>query len=263
MSAPDAQDDTPLASRADGGSYRDIVVVGGGCYGGYYVRQLDRARAAGRIAYERVRVIDHDPACAVARESLPSRVEVITADWREFFRDWLPSAGEDDAIVPSPLMPHLLYEWVRDRAFERWPAREVATRPLPAAPPTPWTRAVDDGTTYASFATWMCPINCIEPRLCPHTRGPRDWTMPEAARALVASTVPAGEPLLGPVIFHCTHRAFGVGMIDARDVVAADAFVSAAASESPASVLVATVSHCHGAFNVLHVGPRPLNRSHA
>jgi hypothetical protein len=263
MSAPDAPPHSHVAAQPDGGAYRDIVVVGGGCYGGYYVRQLERARTAGKIEYERVRVIDRDPGCAVARNPLPPRVEVVGAEWREFFRGWLPSAGDDDAIVPSPLMPHLLYEWVRDRAAARWPAREIATRPLPAAPPTPWTRAVEDGTTYASYATWMCPINCIEPRRCPHTRGARDWTMPAAARALVAAAVPTGESLLGPVIFHCTHRAFGVGMIDARDVVAADAFVSAAASESPASVLVATVSHCHGAFNVLHVGPRPLNRSHA
>lgn len=259
MSAPD----TRVATRPDGGAYRDIVVVGGGCYGGYYVRQLGRALAAGKIKYERVLVVDRDPACAVARAGLPAGVELVTAEWRAFFAEWLPTAGDDDAIVPSPLMPHLMYEWLRERAAARWPARDVATRPLPAAPATPWTRAVEDGTTYASYATWMCPINCIEPQRCPHTRGPRDWTMPEAARELVARAVPAGEPLLGPVIFHCTHRAFGVGMIDARDVVAADAFVSAAASESPASVLVATVSHCHGAFNVLHVGPRPLNRSHA
>lgn len=267
MSAPDtqyeAQAETQLEPRPDGGAYRDIIVVGGGCYGGYYVRQLERARAAGKIEYQRVRVIDQDPACAVARGPLPPRVDIVVAEWRDFFRGWLPSARDDDAIVPSPLMPHLLYEWLRDRAAERWPERDVATRPLPAAPATPWTRAVEDGTTYASYATWMCPINCIEPRRCPHTRGARDWTMPQAARDLVAAAARPGEPLLGPVIFHCTHRAFGVGMIDARDVVAADAFVSAAASESPASVLVATVSHCHGAFNVLHVGPRPLNRSHA
>ena len=46
--------------------YATIVVVGGGCYGGYYVRQLDRAARAGALEAERVVVVDRDPACAVA-----------------------------------------------------------------------------------------------------------------------------------------------------------------------------------------------------
>ncbi len=47
--------------------YGTIVVVGGGCYGSYYVRQLERAverRAPSTI--ERIVVVDRDPGCAVA-----------------------------------------------------------------------------------------------------------------------------------------------------------------------------------------------------
>lgn len=249
-----------------------IVVVGGGCYGTYYLRQLGRAARAGALSWERLVVVDKDEACASTRAPAPDELPSFTLEvsaWDTFFSRFLGQAATEsqrhanDAIVPSPLMPHLMAGWLLDRARERWPERDVHAAPLESAPEVPWQRAGSDGTHYVSFAEWMCPINCIEPARCPHTRGPRDWTMPEAARELVARAAPTGDPLLGPVIFHCTHRAFGVGMIDARDVVAADAFVSAAASESPASVLVATVSHCHGAFNVLHVGPRSLNRSHA
>jgi hypothetical protein len=74
--------------------------------------------------------------------------------------------------------------------------------------------------------------------------------MPQAGIALVERE----KGLLGPVIFHCTHRAYGVGMFDTRDVVAGDALVRAAGERGSADVLVGTVSHCHGAFNVLHVG---------
>ena len=63
-----------------------------------------------------------------------------------------------------------------------------------------------------------------------------------------------GVGLVGPVIFHCTHRAYGVGMFDTRDVVAGDALIRAVGEQGSADVLVGTVSHCHGAFNVLHVG---------
>jgi hypothetical protein len=38
-------------------------------------------------------------------------------------------------------------------------------------------------------------------------------------------------------------------------VVAADATVAAAGAGGPARLLVATVSHCHGAVNLLALGP--------
>ena len=244
-------------SGRDEREYGTIVVVGGGCYGSYYVRQLERARDASAISFKEIVVVDRDPACAVAGSGTTARV--VVAEWNDFFRDYLGAAetATSDAIVPSPLMPHLMYEWLRDRARERWPGRIVETRPLGSEPDTPWRSEAPDGTFYASYATWTCPINCIEPRLCPHTGGERSWTMPEAAAALVARVGDAREPLQGPVIFHCTHRAFGVGMFDTRDVVQADRLVQRVAERSAANVLVGTVSHCHGAFNVLHVGAEP------
>ena len=151
-------------------------------------------------------------------------------------------------------MPHLLYEWLAARAHARWPGRVVRTVPLDRAPGTPWQRAAPDGTHYVSFAEWMCPVNCVEPAKCPATRGPRDWSMPPAIEAYAAAERAAGSPVAGPVVFHCTHRAYGVGMIDTSAAVAGDAFVSGAASASPARVLVATVSHCHGAVNLLSIG---------
>ncbi|MEO6778478.1 MAG: hypothetical protein ABI194_03415 [Gemmatimonadaceae bacterium] len=234
--------------------YGSIVIVGGGCYGSYYVRQLTRARDAGALRFERMLVVDQSPDCAVAQLETPA--QLVVSEWTPFFAEYLAKATLDtsDAIVPSPLMPHLMYQWLRDRAQSRWPRRAVETRALTLEPDTPWRAAAPDGTFYGSYATWTCPINCVEPRLCPHTGGERDWTMPRAAAELVSRSRCTEEPLEGPVIFHCTHRAFGVGMFDTRDVVAADRIVGHAAADSAASVLVATVSHCHGAFNVLHVG---------
>lgn len=229
-------------------------MVGGGCYGSYYVRQLARARAAGALSFQRIVVVDRSADCAVAQAG--GDAHVVTAEWTNFFNDYLGSEPEDtrDAIVPSPLMPHLMYQWLLDRARTRWPDREVITQNLSMEPDTPWKSTAPDGTFYGSYATWLCPINCVEPRLCPHTGGERSWTMPSAARDLVDRSQQSAEPLQGPVIFHCTHRAFGVGMFDTRDVVAADRLVQHVGDGATANVLVATVSHCHGAFNILHVG---------
>lgn len=245
-----------------------IVVVGGGCYGSYYVRQLRRAARAGAAVWERILVVDRDASCAVARDmSLAAEgIEVVEAEWGQFFRRYLDEASRDrvstrnDAIVPSPLMPHLMFEWIRDRARERWPDREIASRALVTEPATPWQRSTGDGPHYVSFAEWTCPINCIEPRICPHTRGARSWSLPETARTYVSNERRAGRPLAGPAIFHCTQRAYGVGMFDTREVIAGDDLVRSAAEHGAADVLVGTMSHCHGAFERLVIGPPAQGR---
>jgi hypothetical protein len=264
-----------IAERPEQGIRRElkvfgtIVIVGGGCYGSYYLRQLQRAAAAGAVTWQRLLVIDRDPSCRVvadaattAKESPPGlpNHEVITGDWLGFFRSYLNAAASDpasarsDAIVPSPLMPHLMYDWLLDRARRRWPDRTVERRPLEVAPSVPWTRAGGDGTQYVSFAEWMCPINCIEPMRCPHTRGPRTWSMPPAIQAFVNHRRAAGHALHGPCVFHCTHRAYGVGMLDTREVLDADRLVALAGTSGAADVLVGTASHCHGALGLLSIG---------
>lgn len=236
-----------------------IVVVGGGCYGSQYVRQLRRARAAGQLRWQRVVVVDHraDCAFALACRAHPTgdvdlggqadhwdRIDLVVEDWTAFFAHWLGAAlrareaHARDAVVPSPLMPHLLFEWLVTAARVAVPTKRLQLEAPGEIAGIPWQQAGADGTRYASYATWICPINCIEPAKCPHTKGPRDWSMHEA--------LPAAGPAAATALLRVTHRTFGVGMIDVADVLAAHAVVtSAAATGSP--LWVATASHCHAA----------------
>jgi hypothetical protein len=258
-SAPDA----PPRVVRETQRFGTIVVVGGGCYGGYYVRQLARAERAGALAWRSVVVVDRSAYCPVALlppAERPSALRVEVAEWRAFFTGYLGRAADDpaahaqDAIVPSPLMPHLMADWLADRARARWPARRVGTEPLTHPPDLPWQRAGEDGTHYVSFAEWMCPINCIEPARCPHTRGERSWSLPVALTRYAAGEQAAGRPVDGSVVFHCAHRAFGVGMLDVRDVLAADRVIAARGDAAGrAAFLVGTASHCHGALRRLVV----------
>ena len=241
-------------------------MIGGGCYGSYYVRQLCRAERAEAISWDRLLVVDRNPSCAIALDAEFGQQELrspppslVVAEWTDFFRSYLgewrnnPDSRETDSIVPSPLMPHLLYEWVRDRASDRWPDRAVSTVALNGKPATPWESSAPDGTHYVSFATWTCPVNCIEPAICPHTRAERTWTMPKAMEDYVVAERALGRPIEGPLVFHCTHRTYGVGMIPVESAVDADLHVANAAGNAPARFVIATVSHCHGAINVLSV----------
>lgn len=234
------------------------MVIGGGCYGSWYAQQLARATARGAVVADEIVVVDHDPACAVAAALRDKKygvapVRLVVAEWAQYVKDWLADgvdAVRRDAMVPSPLMPQLCLDWLMARAQHRWPTRTVQVSALPSPPPTPWERASPDGRHYVSFATWMCPVNCIEPAKCPETKGARDWSLPPTIAKYVADQHGA---LGGPLIFHCTHRTYGVGMIDAADIAAADRQLAEGSNEFPLRVLVGTVSHCHGALGVLTV----------
>jgi hypothetical protein len=242
-------------------AFRDVVIVGGGCYGTFYASQMARARERGRAVYRRLLVVDRDPGCRFAREvGVNETQQLIVEEWGNFFDRYLsrvtPPVAEEprDTIVPSPLMPHLMYEWLVRQARTRWPNRPVETRPVPSGPGTPYDVSAPDGTRYVSFADWICPTHCIEPAICPIIRAPRTWEMSDALEGL-ARRLDASHPTAGPVLFMCEHRVFGVGMFDVGAVLAGDELVAIAGeSRSPVDVLIGTVSSCHGAVNLLHLG---------
>jgi hypothetical protein len=244
-------------------AYGEIVVVGGGCYGAYYVRQLGRAARAGAISWTKLTVVDRDPQCQVARSPDPEwndhplpAARVVACEWTAFFDDWLAAPMQArDAVVPSPLMPHLFFEHIARAATARWPSRPVAREGVSHPFGTPWERASEDGTSFVSHATWMCPINCIEPRICPHTRELRDWTMPASLERWHRARCADGESILGPFTFHCTHRAYGVGMVDKAAIQEARSVIMQKATQGEVRALVATASHCHGAAAILSIGP--------
>ncbi len=234
--------------------FRDIAIVGGGCYGSFYAGQLLEAQRRGAVTWRRLLVVDRDPSCAAA--PLPG-ITLVVQEWSQFFDDFLalPGPRAGDAIVPSPLMPHLMAEWLVRRAVRRWPGRSIAMAPTLRPFDTPYEAAGHDGTRYVSFADWICPVHCIEPGICPEIRAPRMWEMTERCRDWAAAASPE-EPVAGPALFLCRHRVFGVGMFDVDEVLAGDAAVAAAGeSGASATVLVGTVSRCHGAVSLLRLGP--------
>lgn len=236
--------------------------MGGGCYGSFYARQLERARARGVLTYQRVLVVDRDPACQLARELPPSSDrELVVQDWDPFFDTYfstapLPSgpAAPPSYIVPSPLMPHLMFDWLRRRARVLWPGREVTQLPLTEPVGTPYDTLAPDGTRYVSWADWLCPTHCIEPATCPVIRAPRTWEMSETAGAVVERLSKSGD-VFGPALFVTRHLTDGVGAFAVSDAVAAERMLrEAGESGRPSSLLIGTVSACHGALGLLALG---------
>lgn len=240
-----------------------VVVIGGGCYGTFYTRQLETARERGKVSYRQILVVDHDPACQVVREVAPDHDrQVVVADWSgfldQFFADYGssdPASAISDVIVPSPLMPHLMYQWLFRRAQARWPGRQISTVPFATAPGTPYDATAPDHTRYVSHADWICPTHCTEPARCPVIRAPRTWEMAETMERWTRE-LDRVRPTKGPVLLECRHTVFAVGAFSVAAVLAGDRTIAEAGnSAASVDVLVGTISACHGAVNLLHVSP--------
>jgi len=239
---------------------RDVAIIGGGCYGTFYARQLETAHERGKLELRRVLVVDRDPGCRAANELRPAgHRRLVTASWDEFLLDFLeapppPDGGPDDAIVPSPLMPHLMAHWLMAVAGRLWPDREISLE-APAEPlGTPYDAIGPDGTRYVSFADWICPTHCVEPLTCPMIRAPRTWEMGDALEEYVVR-LDKLRPTAGPALFTTRHHSFGVGMFGAAEIRASRRLVEDAGNRgAPIDVVVATVSACHGAVSILRLG---------
>jgi hypothetical protein len=209
-----------------------FIVVGGGEIGAGYARQLLRAAQAGRLETDRILVADRDAACAAARLADP-RVRLEQGDWGAWLDAHLDQFGSGDHFVPYHWAPHLLVAWLARQA-ER--AGRTARRggPVPGAG-VPFERPTGQGDLALSYATWVCPPTCIEPALCPHTRGPKAWSL--------AADLSSGGGVDERIVFRSLHLVYGVATIQVGEILAARDRVLAA--RGARSYLVATSSHCH------------------
>jgi hypothetical protein len=224
-----------------------FIVVSGGEAGAFYVRQLRRAVAAGRLDTDRIVVIDRDPACRAAAESASDpRVQIESAEWADWLAAHLGEAGPEDHFVPYHWAPHLLLGWLegelaRSGAITKR-GGELAARGLP------FESTTSAGDRALSYASWVCPPTCIEPAVCPHTKGPKDWSLAADLEA------PANDGAT-PIVFRCVHLVYGVGTIPVGDILAARDRLCTRSSVEGHTCLVATSSHCHALATRLEVLP--------
>lgn len=233
----------------------DLIVIGGGCYGCLHTRQLLKAAKRGKIAPQRLVVVDRNPTCqALSEFAEEPLVEVVRAEWGAFLRERLAEmpASTNDHLVPAPLAPHLLFDWLLAEAAALpgvTAARAACALPLDL----PVSQPLANGNQIISAANWLCPVTCIEPALCPAIRGPRTWDLGTIVRAAVAETP---GTCTSAAIFTCRHFAWGVGTIPIADLITAREELHAALQAGqPQRVVVGTVSHCHGILALLDARP--------
>lgn len=203
-----------------------------------YVRRLFKAEAAGEITFGRIVVIDRDPSCAAAG-LVSERVRLDVSSWGDWLTTNLARCAVGDQLVPYHWAPHVLLDWlVADLALHGLRLTRTSDLAAPPARP-PVLRPTQASDLAMSYAQWLCPPACIEPALCPHTRGPKSWSL-ATELSITRRTV----------VFPCLHFAYGVGTIPVRAIInARDRLVNAirrgeVGPDTP--VWVASASHCHG-----------------
>ena len=225
-----------------------VIVIGGGSIGARSVRQLLRARAAGRLETDAIVVVDRDPRCAAAAAPAPARLEV--ASWSDWLREHLASADPEAQLVPYHWAPHLLEEWLEGEVRAAGASAERGANPAPRG--LPFESATRDSGRAFSYAAWPCPPLCIEPALCPHTRGPRDWSLAADLERPAAADAPREA-----IVFRSMHFVYGIATIRVGDTQGARDRVVAAARSGGGAFLVSTASHCHALAATLRVIPVP------
>ncbi|MBC7543397.1 MAG: hypothetical protein H7338_11770 [Candidatus Sericytochromatia bacterium] len=228
-----------LAALAD--PLKTIVVIGGGCWGHLHTSRLLSARQQGKTAFSRLLVVDRhaDHQTARAFGDRPG-VEFAVSDWDAFLSRFVAAEHQPgDLLVPAPIAPHLLFNWLIAHLTRSGPVsieRELVTGPLE----TPFDMLGAHGERFTSFAEWRCPASCLEPSVCPAIRAPRTWEMVDHLQGL-------GSGLHSREIFVARHHAWGVATIPIDALVAAATRLAKLIAERTVTThWIATVSACHG-----------------
>jgi hypothetical protein len=233
-----------------------FVILGGGCYGSFYAKQLLLARDAGAIQLDEIIVADRDVNCQ-ARRDVPTDASLTfdTRDWDAFFDGYFENLDPacDDQIVPPPFTPHLALRWLLRRLPEARPDIRWEIEPFRAMPNMPFQHQSEGGPLVVSHADWICPVHCIEPSRCPHTKGPRFWDVAETVERFRESLGQLDQPITQVHLFQCLHNTYGVGTYPSAAVLRARTQIEAAVSGTFGvhRFLIGTVSHCHGALHLM------------
>ena len=230
----------------------NLIVIGGGCFGKVQTGRLLTAMDRGLIRKSLIVVVDRNRDHPAGTAYMGRKeVSFVQSDWSSYLKEYFSGyrQGSGDQLVPAHIAPHLLFESASSEVGART-GRKVVFEPVTDSFGLPFEKEAPGGIRYISAAAWLCPFSCIEPEVCPATRGPRDWDLSH----LVPKVMKKSADMC--VVFKTTHYAWGVGTISCDSIAASYESIAALvgnAGGKSVRVAVATTSNCHGVVGMLRI----------
>jgi len=235
----------------------NIYIFGGHALSVNYHELLTAAKASGEITSREIFCIDDNPTC-VAASTIPQAH--ICLHPAEFIAKYINRHYEQhplDAIVPDHTAQHVLLKVFLDKVAAQGTFKTQLI-PLKEGPNTPFLHKAENQAIWAiSYATWICPPDCQEPAICPHTKAPRSW---DCGDVLKPSQTNSNNKVVTH-LFACAplyqHIVQIPGAVICQEMMT---FEKSLTENPPERVIIGTHSHCHGIIGHFAIEPKTLTQ---
>lgn len=224
--------------------FKSIYILGGHKLATSYYQKIT---ACLKNSKTQTWLIDPDPNCHAAQLNIPN---IIPKSYADFITDyWQHQAqqAKDETLVPDHTAPHVMLRVFLDIVEKKHAELSAQLSPLVSDLQTPFVyKSENDAIWAVSYATWTCPADCDEPKICPHTQNNRDWDFNHSLKELFASDSKISKNSSAycfacqPLVQEISHIPMDTILTKLND------FESQLKTKPPQDVIIATHSHCHG-----------------
>lgn len=159
-----------------------------------YYEKLRAAQTQNQLHTSQIFCVTDDPSAAIWQTAPRDNVILLSNATFLLNSAALQTPNPQDILVPDHTAKHVLLQAYMAFAKNLLPQTKVELTPLNWPLTTPFVYKSENDALHAmSYATWLCPADCNEPTVCPHTQKPRDWdfntALPAVYQALAKQNV--------------------------------------------------------------------------
>lgn len=244
--------------------FRKIIVLGGHQLAFGYLQKLTKASFEGCFPFvPKLFFVDSDANCVVKTvgAQLSRRDPVGTVPLHDVgfinssYTDFLTEAfsdsqnWEESVLIPDHTAPHVFFQ-----LFLNLIKQDSGKATLLDSSPDialPFQTRVHEGVYALSYATWICPLECEEPGICPAIKDKRTWDF--------ARTISELKPLktslpVYSVAFACEQLVDGIAYLPFQKLFSAwNLFKKELKKKKSLTLALTTHSKCHAILGMAEV----------
>jgi len=234
-------------------AFGSVYILGGHKLATSYFTKIDTAQKKGILQIENLYAVTEDPKAQIF--GVTTNEHILRKSGKEFLVEaaFSTQPKSNDVLIPDHTAKHVLLEAFWMMAEKADPDLQIGLSALHADWQSPFLHKADDQAIWAiSHATWICPADCAEPEVCPHTQQKRDWDFNVSLKPLLAILQAQGVKTYE---FFCENFLDEISFIRLSDIhTAFSRFANSLRKLShPQKFVVATHSHCHGILGQIEI----------